>query len=243
MDDKNRRPATSYYRARVTKGEEIRYISHLDYASLMQRAICRAKLPVVYSEGFNPHMKLSFASALAVGVTSEAEYMDIELSNPITPLTIAARLNHWLPQGVRVISVSALPTRPKALMASVDEATYEILVPLVTSGRDPQSAIQAFHESGICIYTRKTPKTTRDIDLCRYILGHIRATEMPNQRLKLFFSVRITPQGSIKPQEVLSVLCRRFALPVSEKAALIHRKALLANGHPLVSAELSKTVA
>ena len=64
-------------RLEITKGEEIRYISHLDYASAIERAIIRAKLPAAYSEGFNPHMKLSFASALAVGVTSQAEYMEI----------------------------------------------------------------------------------------------------------------------------------------------------------------------
>ena len=70
-------------RALLTKGEEIRFISHLDYAALIERAIRRAKLPVAYSEGFNPHMKFSFASALAVGVTSEAEVMDVELSRPV----------------------------------------------------------------------------------------------------------------------------------------------------------------
>ena len=63
-----------------TKGEAIRYISHLDYADMIQRAICRAKLPAAYSEGFNPHLKIAFASALAVRVTSEAEYMDFDLT-------------------------------------------------------------------------------------------------------------------------------------------------------------------
>ena len=51
------------YRAEITKGEEVRYISHLDYAGVIQRAICRAHLPAAYSEGFNPHMKMAFASA------------------------------------------------------------------------------------------------------------------------------------------------------------------------------------
>ena len=52
------------YRLEITKGEPIRYISHLDFASLMQRAICRAHLPAAYSEGFNPHMKISFAMVI-----------------------------------------------------------------------------------------------------------------------------------------------------------------------------------
>lgn len=67
------------YRLKITKGEPIRYISHLDFAALMQRAICRSHLPAAYSEGFNPHMKIAFASALSVGITSTCEYMDLEL--------------------------------------------------------------------------------------------------------------------------------------------------------------------
>ena len=66
-------------RMEITKEEEVCFISHLDYARAMERAIRRAKLPAAYSEGFNPHMKLAFASALSVGVTSDAEYADIAM--------------------------------------------------------------------------------------------------------------------------------------------------------------------
>ena len=60
------RPRTLYaWRSEITKGEELRYVSHLDYANLFLRAFDRAKLPMAYSEGFNPHMKVAFASALA----------------------------------------------------------------------------------------------------------------------------------------------------------------------------------
>ena len=55
------------YRGLITKGEELRYVSHLDYANLFVRACKRAGLPMVYSEGFNPHMKVAFASALSAG--------------------------------------------------------------------------------------------------------------------------------------------------------------------------------
>ena len=71
------------YRAEITKGDELRYVSHLDYANIFIRAFDRAKLPMAYSEGFNPHMKVAFASALSLGVTSEAEYMDFELTKPV----------------------------------------------------------------------------------------------------------------------------------------------------------------
>ena len=70
-------------RVKFEKTGKLRYISHLDLLRTMQTALRRAKVDMEYSEGFNPHMKLSFASALSVGVTSDAEYMDLELSEPM----------------------------------------------------------------------------------------------------------------------------------------------------------------
>ena len=116
-------------RALLTKGEEIRFISHLDYAALIERAIRRAKLPVAYSEGFNPHMKFSFASALAVGVTSEAEVMDVELSRPVAQPEAWDRLAAALPPGVRLGRLVPYEGKAKSLMAAVDRAEYRVRVP------------------------------------------------------------------------------------------------------------------
>ena len=67
-------------RMQITKEKEIRFISHLEYVRTIERAIRRAKLPAAYSEGFNPHLKFSLASALGVGVVSMAEFVEIELA-------------------------------------------------------------------------------------------------------------------------------------------------------------------
>ena len=63
-------PPVYWYRARVTKDAAVRFVSHLEYADVFVKAFDRAKLPMAYSSGFNPHMKLAFGSALAVGVSS-----------------------------------------------------------------------------------------------------------------------------------------------------------------------------
>ena len=70
---------------KYTKGEKVKYISHLDFMRLVQRALRRAEIPVAYSKGFNPHPRLSFASALAVGTTSDGEYLDIILEKEMDP--------------------------------------------------------------------------------------------------------------------------------------------------------------
>lgn len=126
------------YRMEITKGEQVRYISHLDYASLMQRAVRRAHLPAAYSEGFNPHMKISFASALSVGITSSCEYMDLELKKDMCQPEVFDRLRAALPPGVELLQVRQVNSRAKALMSIVDEASYEITVPCACAADDVQ---------------------------------------------------------------------------------------------------------
>lgn len=89
---------------RFEKGNEVKYISHLDMQRLFQRALRRAKLPCAYSQGFNPHLLISFAAALPVGVCSEAEYVEFQLTKFIHPLEIMKRLNEVLPKGVKILS-------------------------------------------------------------------------------------------------------------------------------------------
>lgn len=221
---KEKRPLYTY-RAAITKEEPIRYISHLDYAELIQRTIRRTKLPAAYSEGFNPHMKLAFASALAVGVTSEAEYMDFELTAPVPAVEVAARLREQLPAGVQLCALRPLEGRHKALMAEVDQADYKIILSACWDESAARKAVQSFNEAAACWYRRYSPKKCRDIEVKQYVAGEVKIF-WDKDAAWLTFSLRITPSGSIKPGEVLSVLSEQFSLPGNKEMALIHRTAL-----------------
>lgn len=83
------------------------YISHLDINRMMTRAVRRAKLPMWYTEGFNPHPYLTFALPLSLGQSSDCEYMDIRVEGDISNTEIMDRLNEVLPEGVRILSVAA----------------------------------------------------------------------------------------------------------------------------------------
>ena len=230
-------PRTLYtYRGEVTKEEGIRYISHLDYADMIQRAICRAKLPAAYSEGFNPHLKIAFASALAVGVTSEAEYMDFELTEALSVEEVSARLAAKLPDGVKLSRLRLLKGRHQALMAAVDQADYEITLPGCGDEDAARRAIESFNEAEECWYRRSSPKKIRDIEVKQYMKGDVTiAWAAGTARLRM--AIRITPTGSVKPGEVLSVLCDAFALPGDAAMAAIHRRALWGGGRSLMEAD------
>ncbi len=96
-------------RITYSKGEEIKFVSHLDHMRVLERAIRRADLPVAYSQGFNPRMKISFKTrALKVGETSDACQADITFVEEVSPSTVLFELNNTLPKGLLILSVDAL---------------------------------------------------------------------------------------------------------------------------------------
>ena len=221
------------YRAEITKGEEIRYISHLDYAALVERAFCRSRLPITYSEGFNQRMKLAFASALAVGVTSDAEYLDFELTKLLCQPEVFDRLSKALPGSVRLLRLKSYTEKHQALMAEADLAKYEITLPLPVELSAADLAVKNFNAADRCVYHRVTPKKTREIEVKQYMKEDIRM-QAEEQELKLWMDIVITQSGSIKPGEILHILQHDFAMPIEEHQALIVRRALLGHGKPLI---------
>jgi len=89
-------------KALFSKTGDMRFISHLDLMRLFQRALRRAQLPVTISQGFSPHLKISIARALKLGVESDSEELTINMSDTVAPEIIKRSLNDRLPQGVRI---------------------------------------------------------------------------------------------------------------------------------------------
>ena len=91
------------------EGKSSLFISHLDIMRLWERAFNRAGIPLAYSEGFNPHPRISLAVPLALGITSEAELMDIITAREVSPHWFTAALNRVLPSGIKIMQVYPMP--------------------------------------------------------------------------------------------------------------------------------------
>ena len=216
------------YRAQIRKGREIAVLSHLDYVDLYARALVRSKLPIAYSEGFNPHIKMSFATALAVGVTSDSEYMDFQLTQNVAAKEVLERLNQQLPRGAEILKLQKFQGKVTKLTADENNAllsSYEVRVPYNGESSAAQTAIKAFNETETINYTRITPKKTRDIEIKQYIFKPIEA-QVKDSILTLKMDIKITLTGSIKPSEVVHILHERFNLQIDENKAQIHRTKL-----------------
>ena len=113
------------YRMKFEKHDEVKYIGHLDTMRTFTRCIKRTSLPIKFSKGFNPRVQLSFALPLGVGVTSDSEYVDLELEDEVDVIELKKELNSTLPDGFKIVNV-VKSENSKSLMSLVKEAIYEI---------------------------------------------------------------------------------------------------------------------
>ncbi|MGE5629555.1 MAG: TIGR03936 family radical SAM-associated protein [Caulobacteraceae bacterium] len=131
-------------RLKFTKGNEVKYISHLDLMRTFQRAIRRTDIPVAYSAGFNPHQEISFGAPLSLGVVSNAEYIDIKLAEDMDIKELQRRLNGSMPAGISITGGAVLPEHAKSAMAIVTHARYNIR--LIVEGIDKQRLDKAIED-------------------------------------------------------------------------------------------------
>lgn len=112
------------FRAKYRKQGEMIYISHLDLQRLFHRAFRRAGISLAHSQGFNPHPKLSYANALALGVESQGEYVDIEVEDDITAGELIERLNKELPEGIDIKKACEIDSSAGSLASMIEYGEY-----------------------------------------------------------------------------------------------------------------------
>lgn len=214
-------------RLALHKGEELRFLSHLDFAQAVERMIRRAEIKMAYSEGFNPHMKISFSSALALGVTAEAEYIDMDILEEDTLESIMERLNRVAPHGLEVLGGKVMPEKVKKMMAICNYAIYEVTGPVtdVDVDVDWDVLLKSFNDATEISYEKVTPKKTRIIDVKEFVKEPIVAT-VKDGMVTLTMGIGIYPQGTIKPSEVWNLGRQQFNWPITSGYE-INRKAIM----------------
>lgn len=143
------------------KTSRAKYISHLDIMRCMQRAVVRAGLPVWYTEGFNPHIYLTFSLPLSLGYESESEVMDFRLVDDTYPFDeVTVRLNRSLPPDIRVVRAASPVNKPEGIVSAV----YEIKASVPgCSGTALGKAFRAFMEQKEILVEKRAKKGARKI--------------------------------------------------------------------------------
>ncbi len=134
-------------RLRVGKDGKARFVSHLEFMTVVHRAVRRASIPVRFSGGFHPSPRISFPDALPTGVESEAEIIDLELDRPLTAREVVEGLNRQLPEGFRVIEGACLPWKTSSPSASIERTFYRVELPS-SAPPDLAERLEAFLAAG-----------------------------------------------------------------------------------------------
>lgn len=129
-------------RLKFEKGESVRYISHLDLMRLFARAIKRAKVPVKFSQGFNPHPLISIAFPLSVGIAGNEEYIDFEVTIESDVKLIIDSLNNNLPKGVRILDGEYIDNNK--FFDSITKGEYDIKIYFINKPDDLEDKIEEY---------------------------------------------------------------------------------------------------
>ncbi len=212
-------------RVKFSKYGIMKFIGHLDIMRYFQKAIRRAGIDIAYSEGMSPHMIMSFASPLGVGVTSDGEYMDIELRTPIASKEAIERLNNVNAEGIEVTGFYQIPEgKANNAMTLVAAASYKLRF---RKGYEPkmdwQSNISHFFAQKEITVLKKTKKSEKEVDIRPMIY------EMSVHSGTVSFLLASGSVANLKPELVMDTYLQTIGVTPSEFVYEIHRCDLFAD--------------
>ena len=153
-------PPVQRLRIRYAKRGRMRFTSHRDFSRAFERALVRARVPMAYSSGYNPHPRISYAGAAPTGSASEAEYLEIGLAEAVVPEQLAEALDASLPDGLDVLEV--VPSAGEALADRLEGSVWRL-----TLAEEPgavRDAVTAFLGRDEVVVQRMTKKGMRSFD-------------------------------------------------------------------------------
>ncbi len=194
-------------RLRITfrKGSPVRWIGHLDVARFWERALRRADLPILYTQGFNPQPRIQFASALPVGFTGRAEVMDVWFSPPQDPEEVKRRLQAQCPPGFEVLDVVEVPLDAPSLPSQVEEAEYEVALEKAFLPPDWREQLDRFLAARE-VWREKQRKKKRVRYNLRPLILDLKITGEDDEWVYVYMRVRSAPAATGRPDEVLAAL-------------------------------------
>lgn len=206
-------------RIKFRKFGEMKFIGHLDMMRYFQKAIRRAGIDICYSGGFSPHMIMSFASPLGVGLTSDGEYLDIEVGEVSSSADAVRRLNEVMAEGVEVVSFRKIPEgKASNAMALTAAADYEIRFRKGCAPKDGwQKDFDRFCASDSIQVIKKSKKGERETDIRPLIY------RIERQEDTIFMQVAAGSVRNLKPELVMEAFAAFAGITFPESAFLIHR--------------------
>ena len=221
-------------RIKFRKYGTMKFIGHLDVMRYFQKAIRRADVEICYSGGFSPHQIMSFAAPLGVGITSNGEYVDIEVHSTGTTAEMLERLNAVMAEGFEIAEYKLLPDTAANAMSSVAAADYTLTFrpgyePEEESAEEWFKKLTAFFDQPQVMVLKKTKKGEKEMDLkpLIYDLGVIAGNDAA--QAQLFMKISTGSASNIKPELLLDAYYEALGKERSPFAFMVQREEVYAD--------------
>ena len=192
------------------KGNEIAMISHLDIQRTLQRAFRRAGLPLLYSNGFNPHPQFSFATAAATGMSSEQEWFEVQLSEEVSPEEFVRRANEAMPKGMSVAQAFVAPENFGSLSAKLRAAGYRIDLAFTEAvSEEKLQNTLAEMLAGEIIINKRTKGGIKPVDMRPYIL-RVSVEQVEGEQAALLVLGKLQADGGLRVDAFIDALLERL---------------------------------
>ncbi|MGD8633400.1 MAG: TIGR03936 family radical SAM-associated protein [Anaerolineales bacterium] len=186
------------YRIQFEKGEQIRFISHLDLHRTWERTLRRAGLPVYHSQGFKPRPKINLSRALPLGQTSNCELMDVWLEQEIAEPELLIRLKAAAPPGLILQDVARVPLSEGSLQSRITSAAYLATLPGKNDPDEVQRTVKRILRADQLARVRRK----KEYDL-RPLIEALEVITSSDEELMLSMRLAAREGASGRPEEVL----------------------------------------
>ena len=213
-------------RIKFRKYGVMRFIGHLDVMRFFQKAIRRAEIPIAFTSGYSPHMIMSFAQPLGVGVTSDGEYFDIELTEPIASEQAVAQLNAVMVEGIEVTGFREISSDKKASgMTIVAAADYKVTQPQTFQHAEDIRVLSEKWKDSVCAFMKepqiivwkKTKRSEKEVDIKPMIY------DMHAEDDGIFLFLATGSEQNLKPDLVMEAFLRFIGENPEEVPLHFHR--------------------
>jgi radical SAM-linked protein len=193
-------------RLRVTfsRGNELRYITHLDMMRFWERALRRAEVDIAYSEGFSPHPQISLAAPLSVGVTARAELMDVFLARQSSPTIFLDAIRPQLPPGLAITNVEEIDLGLPSIQSQLCGAAYEVRISEEIDSERLRADIEALLARDTLPWKHVREKDVKSYDLRPLILDLALVHGAQGRALQM--RLRAGNEASGRPDQVMAAL-------------------------------------
>ncbi len=195
----------------------MKFIGHLDIMRYFQKAIRRAEIDIAYSEGFSPHMIMSFAAPLGVGLTSDGEYVDLQVHSCTSSKAAVDALNAVMVEGMEVVSFKLLPETVKNAMASVAAADYFVNFREGYAPENWEEKFKAFLQKEEMLIVKKTKRSEAEVDLKPMLY------ECDLRDGGIFMKVACGSVNNLKPELVMEAFAKDAGIELEPFALEIKR--------------------